>query len=330
MKFRRIYVHVQINYSETRAGECVCLCLCGMPAKMKAGARVVWRLTVGCRDRRGVVIEVMETILHGHMTFSYVIALDPVVASSSQLISKYGNPIKENTKVLYSEDEMWRDDRNRTTNVYLQGSVLEMYESAHAHGKSCFYGIQLDSVRAVDGMVRLEHRIDLYSDAYNLQVMLWQNTPTALAAEGVVVLHETSVADRHGDSALSYTCEHYSSLCPTSATLSPRPTSGTLSPRATPAALSPWGSECSNDLKQPDTAQMPCISGAIPRSDMFGTSTPCSILGLDQHMKKVHETIENQHKPHESTCFFGGDARKLRWRRELRQNADGVASPRSS
>jgi len=300
---------------------------------MKAGARVVWRLTVGCRDRRGVVIEVMETILHGRMTFSYVIALDPVVASSSQLIAKYGNPITENTKVLYSEDEMWRDEGSHTTNVYLQGSVLEMYERACANSKTCFYAIQLDRVRAVDSMVRLEHRMDLYSDAYILQAMLWQNDAettqwqheialrTAVAAEDVAPLQQGSVIERHADCALSCTSEHYSSLCPASAALSPRPT---------PAALSPWGSKASNDEDQPDTAQFPSILGGITTSDMCGTYTPCSILGLDDHFKRDDESIEKHNKTHESTRFHGEYTRTLRWRRELRKHVDGVASPRSS
>ena len=145
-----------------------------LPAKVSLGCRVVWRLTVGCRDRRGVVTEVVETIVNQEMTFSYVIQLDPVVAERRQLISKYGNAVAQNMKVVWCEEEMWKDDASCCTKIYLEGSILQVLEDKNAQGIGCVYAIQLDSVRAVNSMLRDEHPFDLYSDAYASQSMLWQ------------------------------------------------------------------------------------------------------------------------------------------------------------
>jgi len=145
-----------------------------LPAKVSLGCRVVWRLTVGCRDRRGVVTEVIETIVNQEMAFPYVIQLDPVVAERRQLISKYGNAVAQNMKVVWCEEEMWKDDASCCTKIYLEGSILQVLEDKNAQGIGCFYAIQLDSVRAVNSMLRDEHPFDLYSDAYASQSMLWQ------------------------------------------------------------------------------------------------------------------------------------------------------------
>jgi len=145
-----------------------------LPAKVSLGCRVVWRLTVGCRDRRGVVTEVVETMVNEEMTFSYVIQLDPVVAERRQLISKYGSAVAQNMKVVWCEEEMWKDDASCATNIYLEGSILQVLDNTNTSGIGCFYAIQLDSVRAVRNMLRNEHPFDLYSDAYASQAMLWQ------------------------------------------------------------------------------------------------------------------------------------------------------------
>jgi len=146
-----------------------------IPAKVSVGRRVVWRLTACCRDRHGVVTEVIETIVHRQVVFSYVIELDPIVVEGRQLISKYGSAIAENTKVLCSEEEMWKDGASSATKLYLEGSIVDVYESNSARGTMCFYAIKLDSVRAVDDMLRDAHPFDLYSHAYDSQAMLWQN-----------------------------------------------------------------------------------------------------------------------------------------------------------
>ena len=72
---------------------------------------------------------------------------------------------------------MWKDDSCLTTRVYLEGSILEIFEHKFANridGNTAFYAVQLDSVRAVESMFRDEHPFDRYCDAYDSQAVLWQ------------------------------------------------------------------------------------------------------------------------------------------------------------
>jgi hypothetical protein len=260
----------------------------------------------------------METILHGDMAFSYVIALDPIVAGSSQLFSKYGNPITENTKVLCSEDEMWQDEGSCTTKVYLEGSVLEMYDSVRAQGTPCFYVIQLDSVRAVDSMLRLEHRIDLYSDAYNSQAMLWQNdaeaiqwhriqhaiaVQTAVASAVVAPLHQDSVAESQAYGPLSFAWEHYSSPCSAS------------------APQSPCASQGSSDADHLDAAESHSTAGGVASADRVPR---CAYFRTRSTFEEAEKNTEKHTKRHEGPRFDGEYARKMRWRRELPKHVDGM------
>jgi len=77
-------------------------------------------------------------------------------------------------KVVWCEEEMWNDDASCSSKVYLEGSILQVLEDKRARGIGCFYAIKLDSLRAVDSMLREEHPFELYSDAYASQAMLWQ------------------------------------------------------------------------------------------------------------------------------------------------------------
>jgi len=121
-----------------------------------------------------VVTEVVETTVNREMAYSYVIQLDPIVAERHQLISKYGGAVAQDMKVLWCEEEMWKDGATCSTKMYLEGSIVQVLEARSARGIGCFYAIQLDSVRAVDSMLREEHPFDVYSDAYASQAMLWE------------------------------------------------------------------------------------------------------------------------------------------------------------
>jgi len=124
-----------------------------------------------------VVTEITETIVDRKVVFTYGIHLDPIVAERRQLLSKYGSKIEVHMKVVCCEEEMWKDDSCLTTRVYLEGSILEIFEHKFANridGNTAFYAVQLDSVRAVESMFREEHPFDRYCDAYDSQAVLWQ------------------------------------------------------------------------------------------------------------------------------------------------------------
>jgi len=297
----------------------------GMPAKVKAGGRVAWRLTVGCRDGRGVVTEVMETMLHGDAVFSYVIELDRIIAGYSELISKYGNPMAVGTKVLFPEVETWQDEGSSTTKVYLEGSVMEAYASARAQGRSCFYAIKLDCVRAVDCMLRIEHPIDLYSDAFGSQAMLWENDAdttqwqrvenaiamqTAVAANAAVAaLGLDSIAKQHASGPPSFALENF--YLPSSAS----------------AVTSPWACDDGSDADPLDASEPPSTACGITIVDKFATPALCAILDLDAHLRGADETRKNHSKKHANPRLHGFPARKMRWRRELHRHGNGVGTP---
>jgi len=253
-------------------------------------------------------------MLHGDAVFSYIIELDRIIAGYSELISKYGNSIAVGTKVLFPEVETWQDEGSSTTKVYLEGSVMETYASARAQGRSCFYTIKLDRVRAVDCMLRIEHPIDLYLDAFNTQAMLWENdadTTQWQRVENTIGMQTAvdSIAKRHASGPPSCALGNFYSPC------------------SALAATSPWACDDGSDADPLNAPEPPSTACGITSVDKFATPTLCAILDLDAHLRGADETRKNYSKKHANPRLHGFPARKMRWRRELHRHGDGMGTP---